>query len=188
MTSYHKMFRLLIMARFVVSFGTVVCASKNRSGHVKDRQHQPTVPVTTPNTNCVRRHDSSQSTHHSPSLLSHGRYLYIDSSGSTRAFLSTQSSPSVYPYTFLRIYLCGHPSDTIEVSRLEGQDQPVQTVIPPDTLERCPSCAYSLRDQCGATQEDGKQHWLRPMAAYKGQTMSVDRGLLKDARTGLRRS
>jgi hypothetical protein len=111
--------------------------------------------------------------------------------------LARRVAPTVYSYHYYRIFLCGHPSELVEVSRKQLQREVVQTVVAKDekdcchtrltyTRDRCLHCAASLRDQHQILplQEDSKEAQLTPMAAYPVEATRLDRGLLKEAKSG----
>lgn len=111
--------------------------------------------------------------------------------------LPCKKAPPAYPYIFHRIYLCGHDDEYVKVSKWADWKAVVHTIIPqPDrlqeedselqfTLERCRHYVTMLREQHQSMQGTGREAWMRPTAAYQGEAMRVDGGLMREARTGL---
>jgi hypothetical protein len=111
--------------------------------------------------------------------------------------LARRVAPPVYPYHYCRIFLCGHTPELVEVSRPERKRAVVQTVVALDSMDnchtrltytrdRCLHCAALLRDQDQELplQEDSKEARSKPMATYPVEAMRLDRGLLKEAKSG----
>ncbi|KAA8618750.1 hypothetical protein PtrSN002B_002040 [Pyrenophora tritici-repentis] len=109
---------------------------------------------------------------------------------------SSRVAIPVYPYIFRRIYLCGHDDEFVQVIKPIGQNKVVHIFISPDRLKEAEGrlgymlaqyreCASELRQEHQNMQQGGRKTRYQPIDAYQEEMIRVDRGFLREARTGL---
>ncbi|CAO2651067.1 Nn.00g093640.m01.CDS01 [Neocucurbitaria sp. VM-36] len=98
--------------------------------------------------------------------------------------LTHKEAPLHYPYSFRRVFLCGHPDEYIEVSRLLNYEHLTHTLITLEeyeqrararksrqmyTLERCRCCAFEYHHRYLESRRGSKKETGRSMAACQGE-------------------